>query len=285
MKRDLKLNMEHLSGTVDSIQDYLDRTEDLENACTAFLEVLKKQDSVSYNTLSEEWEKDIIGYIGEMEERLTQMKTTLSGYIEDMESYVAPESRGTMMRVDRNDICYNISQMGSGIWKVFDICCDSGSSFPDYKHPIINWYSKDAEAIRLAEEQERGRRERNYDKLAGFRSGSVSSAFKIFSDEVDEIWSIYNNAIIPFENTDDDYSYEAFLLYNMWATPANRFEDDAEDFCDAIRGLCNAAVDLLDGGFSLVLAIHFWMAFCSFSDKSRFSNCSQSSAFSAVASR
>lgn len=54
--------------------------------------MLKKQDSVSYNTLSEEWEKDIIGYIGEMEECLTQMKTTLSGYIEDMESYVAPES-------------------------------------------------------------------------------------------------------------------------------------------------------------------------------------------------
>lgn len=93
--------------------------------------------------------------------------------------------------------------------------------------------------------------------MAGFRSGSVSSAFKIFCDEVDEIWSIYNNAIIPFENTDDDYSYEAFLLYNMWATPTNRFEDDAEDFCDVVRGLWDAVVDLLDGVFSLALYLVF----------------------------
>lgn len=159
MKRDLKLNMGQLSDTVDSIQNYLDRTERLKTACTAFLEVLKKQDSVSYNTLSEEWEKDIIGNIGEMEERLMLMKTTLSGYIEDMESYVAPESRGAMMRVDRNDICYNISQIADGILKVNDIAYDSGSSFPDYKHPFIGWYSKDAAAIRLAEEQEGGVRE------------------------------------------------------------------------------------------------------------------------------
>ena len=63
MKRDLKLNMEHLSGTVDSIENYLTCIASLKNACTAFLEVLKKQDSVSYTTLSEEWEKDIIGNI------------------------------------------------------------------------------------------------------------------------------------------------------------------------------------------------------------------------------
>ena len=253
MKRDLKLNMEHLSGTVDSIENYLACIGSLKDACTAFLEVLKKQDSVSYTTLSEEWEKDIIGNIGEMEERLTQMKTTLSGYIEDMESYVAPESPGTMMRVDRNDIWYNISQIGSGISKVFDICCDSGSSFPDYKHPFINWFSKDAAAIRLAEEQERGRRERNYDKLAGFRSGSVSSAFRIFSDEVDEIWSIYNNAIVPFENTDDDYSQDARFWYDMWATTGNKLGDLGEGIKNLGRGLWDAAVDLLDGVFSLAV--------------------------------
>ena len=257
MKRDLKLNMEHLSGTVDSIENYLACIGSLKDACTAFLEVLKKQDSVSYTTLSEEWEKDIIGNIGEMEERLTQMKTTLSGYIEDMESYVAPESPGTMMRVDRNDIWYNISQIGSGISKVFDICCDSGSSFPDYKHPFINWFSKDAAAIRLAEEQERGRRERNYDKLAGFRSGSVSSAFRIFSDEVDEIWSIYNNAIVPFENTDDDYSQDARFWYDMWATTGNKLGDLGEGIKNLGRGLWDAAVDLVDGVFSLALYLIF----------------------------
>ena len=257
MKRDLKLNMEHLSGTVDSIQNYLDRTEQLETACTAFLEILKKQDSVSYNTLSEEWEKDIIGYIGEIEERLTQMKTMLEGYIENMESYIAPESRGAMMRVDRNDIWYNISQIGSGISKVFDISCDSGSSFPDYKHFFINWWSKEADAIRAEEEREKHRRERNYDKLASFRSNSVSSAFRLFGDEVDAIWDIYNNAIVPFENTDDDYSDEARFWYGMWATTGNELEDVGNGIKNLGRGLWDAAVDLVDGVFSLALYLVF----------------------------
>ena len=257
MKRDLKLNMEHLSGTVDSIQAYLDRTEQLETACTAFLEILKKQDSVSYNTLSEEWEKDIIGYIGEIEERLTQMKTMLEGYIENMESYIAPESRGAMMRVDRNDIWYNISQIGSGISKVFDISCDSGSSFPDYKHFFINWWSKEADAIRAEEEREKHRRERNYDKLASFRSNSVSSAFRLFGDEVDAIWDIYNNAIVPFENTDDDYSDEARFWYGMWATTGNELEDVGNGIKNLGRGLWDAAVDLVDGVFSLALYLVF----------------------------
>ena len=61
MKRDLKLNMAHLSDTADSIQNYFYRIEDLKTACQNFLIVLQKQDSVSYQTLSEEWEKGIIG--------------------------------------------------------------------------------------------------------------------------------------------------------------------------------------------------------------------------------
>ena len=61
MKRDLRLNMAHLSDTAESIQNYSDRIEDLKTACQNFLDVLQKQDSVSYQTLSEEWEKGIIG--------------------------------------------------------------------------------------------------------------------------------------------------------------------------------------------------------------------------------
>lgn len=113
MKRDLKLNMGHLSDTLDSIQGYLDRVNRLEAACTTFLSVLKKQDSVSYQTLSEEWEEDVIGYIGEIGERLGLVKTMLSGYIADMKAYVAPESESVMMRVDRNDIWWNITQIES----------------------------------------------------------------------------------------------------------------------------------------------------------------------------
>ncbi len=253
MKRDLKLNMGHLSDTLDSIQGYLDRVNRLEAACTTFLSVLKKQDSVSYQTLSEEWEEDVIGYIGEIGERLGLVKTMLSGYIADMKAYVAPESESVMMRVDRNDIWWNITQIESGVTKVFDFMWDTGSSFPDYKHFRLDWWSEETRAIRAQEEAEQRRRERNYDKLANFRTVSVNAAYEVFCDEVSAIWDIYNQAIVPFENTDDDYACQARFYYDTWGTFLNKLEDLGEGIKDFGRGLWDATVDLLDGVFSLAL--------------------------------
>ena len=61
------------------------------------------------------------------------------------------------------------------------------------------------------------------------------------------------NAIIPFENTDDDYSDEARFWYGMWATTGNELEDVGNGIKNLFRGLLDAAVDLVDGVFSLAL--------------------------------
>ena len=257
MKRDLKLNMAHLSDTADSIQNYFDRIEDLKTACQNFLIVLQKQDSVSYQTLSEEWEKGIIGYIDEMEERLTIMETMLSNYIDDMKAYIAPVNAGAMMRVDRNDISYNISQIADGILTVNEIAYDSGSSFPDYKHFLWNRSTEEARLILEEEERERIRREKNYNTLAAFRSGSVSRAFCIFREELEEIQRIYKESIVPFENTDDDYADQARFYYDMWETIGNKWDSLKETTSNAVRGVFDAGVEALDGALSFALYLVF----------------------------
>lgn len=257
MKRDLRLNMAHLSDTADSIQNYFDRIEDLKTACQNFLVVLQKQDSVSYQTLSEEWEKGIIGYIDEMEERLTIMETMLSNYIDDMKAYIAPVNAGAMMRVDRNDISYNISQIADGILTVNEIAYDSGSSFPDYKHFLWNRSTEEARLILEEEERERIRREKNYNTLAAFRSGSVSRAFCIFREELEEIQRIYKESIVPFENTDDDYADQARFYYDMWETTGNKWDSLKETTGNTVQGVFDAGVETLDDTLSFALYLVF----------------------------
>ena len=55
----------------------------------------------------------------------------------------------------------------------------------------------------------------------------------------------------------DDYSQEARFWYDMWATTGNKLGDLGNGFKDIGRGLWDAAVDLVDGVFSLALYLIF----------------------------
>ena len=243
--------MQHLSETVSSIQEYGDKLENLKSASTTFLNVLKNQDSVSYATLSEEWECGIIGYIDEIQGRLDLLESALSNYIEDMKGYISPESKDAMMRVDRNDIWYNIQQIAQQYEQFLTIQGDAGSSYPDYRHFAIGLSAEEELLMREQEERERERRERNYQKLVSFRQGSVNNALNYFLENIGDINAIYKNAIIPFENTDDDYASLAEFYYDMWATTGDNWTDFLRSSGDICRGLGDATVDMLDGIASL----------------------------------
>lgn len=201
--------------------------------------------------MSEEWECGIIGYIDEIQGRLDVLETALSNYIEAMRSYISPESEGLMMRVDRNDIWYNIQQIAQQYEQFLTIQGDAGSSYPDYRHFAIGLSAEEELLMREQEERERERRERNYQKLVSFRQGSVNNALNYFLENMGDINAIYKNAIIPFENTDDDYASLAEFYYDMWATTEDNWTDFLRSSGDICRGLWDAVVDLLDGIASL----------------------------------
>lgn len=65
-------------------------------------------------------------------------------------------------------------------------------------------------------EAERLRRERNYEKLAGFRSMLGGSATEQLQGYVKELKHIYDKNVVPFENTDDEYDASLGIRYNEW---------------------------------------------------------------------
>ena len=117
------------------------------------------------------WENEKI-----LKYRLGVIKEMIDSYISDMTDYIAPENETAMMRVDRNDIWWNYKQI-EGEATSFDwIVQDTGSTLATYKRLFIpNPFSSDEEneakksAQQQEEDAESARRQRNYEKLQGFR--------------------------------------------------------------------------------------------------------------------
>lgn len=235
MKRDIKINMGVLESIYYVIRRYADALSEIESASTKFLEVIQSQDSVAYERLAQMWETNISKEEGELKERLTSVADILERYGNEMKEYIAPVDYFKTMRVDRDDIWFNYTQIVSNSQDVMDIITDTKSTYS---------------LVRLKEE-EKERRRANYEKLAQFRTLCSSKVFGSVMDEVNAIQAIYQNRIIPFEDTDDDYKTELNSLYEEWRS----FWDaciDIKRTCDDIeRGMEDATVDLLAGYISI----------------------------------
>ena len=174
----------------------------------------------------------------------------IDSYISDMTDYIAQENETAMMRVDRNDIWWNYKQI-EGEATSFDwIVQDTGSTLATYKRLFIpNPFSSDEEneakksAQQQEEDAESARRQRNYEKLQGFRDQLDTSIRKELSDSVDEIKKIYENKVIPFENTDDSYKSKMSAYYSEWSSMGDKFSDVG----NAIKNFLTGVEDSIEG--------------------------------------
>ena len=250
MKRDLKLNMSHLDAISRKVQSYIDAMEAVGLAARKFEQTIKDQDSDAYNKLSEQWETNVWENEKILKYRLGVIKEMIDSYISDMTDYIAQENETAMMRVDRNDIWWNYKQI-EGEATSFDwIVQDTGSTLATYKRPFIpNPFSSDEEneakksAQQQEEDAESARRQRNYEKLQGFRDQLDTSIRKELSDSVDEIKKIYENKVIPFENTDDSYKSKMSAYYSEWSSMGDKFSDVG----NAIKNFLTGVEDSIEG--------------------------------------
>ena len=254
MKRDLKLNMSHLDAISRKVQRYIDAMEAVGLAARKFEQTIKDQDSDAYNKLSEQWETNVWENEKILKYRLGVIKEMIDSYISDMTDYIAPENENAMMRVDRNDIWWNYKQI-EGEATSFDLIVqDTGSTPATYKRLFIpNPFSSDEEneakksAQQQEEDAESARRQKNYEKLQGFRDQLDTSIRKELSDSVDEIKKIYENKVIPFENTDDSYKSKMSAYYSEWSSIGDKFSDAGNAIRDFLAGIGDSLVDTVKG--------------------------------------
>lgn len=274
MKRDIKLNISQLNGLSSKLVDYIEAVQTVVQAAGNFQETIRKQDSDAYQKLDGLWETNVKENAQELINRLSTIQYYLSGYITEMTSFITPDNENAMMRVDRNDIWFNYEQIaGEAINYMEDILLDTGSSWRDYHR---NYYydmrlsPEENEAGRAAVEAEveaeRLRRESNYENLAGFRSMLGGTVTEQLQGYVKELRQIYDENVVPFENTDDEYDASLGICYDEWCTAGDRFRDDLQERRDFICGAWNAVTDLVTGTVGLVWGITELMIYDQYSD-------------------
>ena len=259
MKRDIKLNIQALHRIRLKLQTYVESLEQLESASQIFLETIKDQDSQAYEKLSAMWEKDIMSAETQIKEQFQTTAKVLGDYIRTMESYIAPKNPELDMRVDRNDIWWNCQQIEKNIDACGSILTDTAGSLADYEKPFLYNIFEDEEtnearkrAWEEEENAERGRRQRNYAKLKEFRELLSAKRDGTLSDYMSGIWTIYNDKVVPFENTDDEYKKIMDGYYDEWKNFGDGLWDFGNVVWDVGRGLFDAAKDLVTGVLSLL---------------------------------
>ena len=90
----------------------MDEIYTLSTAANAFLAVIQAQDSDAYKKLRKHWSDKVIRNADMLSGRLEQVAENLGNYINAMTIYISPVDEGQDMRVDRNNIWFNYTQIG-----------------------------------------------------------------------------------------------------------------------------------------------------------------------------
>lgn len=259
MKNDLKLNISDLRQVESGIETARSALLEIAEASERFLTVLKEQDSNAYEELSRLWKEKVREEEEDLSYKMGVMAGMVTNYIEAMTACVSPENESMMMRVDRYDIWWNYKQIADKSSDFGGIVNDSGSSFRDYKKTFIYniLISPEENAAKKAEleaeeRKEREKRERNYNKLEEFRISTLGRKQGELRGYVNDIRSIYEFSVIPFEETDDFYNKQLSREYDDWATFWDKASDVADVVVDVASGVLDGLIDFISGLWGLV---------------------------------
>ena len=266
MKRDLKVNYAELRQLQKKIDNYKEALETLETASNNFLSTVEKQKGESFDTLNALWQDKVSYNAKVLIYRFGIISTILENYIRDMQNYIQPKDESQTVRVDRNDIWWNYTQIVGSATDFWDIIGDTGSSPATYDTTYWNSpfktdeeNARDKAAHEAAIAAERSKRQANYNKLQGIRNrlsgnlnqGTIGGATKGILD-------IYNNNICEYENTDDAYKTKLGVYYDEWASLGTKIGDFAEEAWDLLRGAGTAIKDLVVGVILLAEACAYY---------------------------
>ncbi|MDQ0233116.1 hypothetical protein [Metabacillus malikii] len=244
MKQDLKINYGILDGIIEQLRTYKNALDTMDSS----LETLVGFINNNYADSIDAWDelvKDSKKHIKEYREQIGDLLSLFEGYVDDTTAHISPIARNAMMRVDRRDIWANLCQLESGINnnvpKAIRITKNEPFSLAFWDDPTD-------------EEKEKSRS--NKAKLDYIR-GEISSTQTILDRKMDALWNIFDNKIVPYENTDDAYNNKAAAVKskytNFFEGIIDQFEQDIKVATSFIKGLVEGLVDILVGIVTIVV--------------------------------
>ena len=245
MKRDLKINYGILDQIIEQLHTYkraLHQMQTSLHTIAGYTERNAGKSLEAWEDLMQESKKNIQSYQTQIEDLLTLFEN----YVADTTAYITPISRNSMMRVDRNDIWGNLTQIEWGVTYRL-----SRAIQETYRSPSLLFSLFDDTDL---EERERSRY--NKQQLERIRNDMESVQSKL-KNKMEELWDLYESKVKKYENTDDEYANKASQVKDRYTTFSEKVSDvisvTAEGAWDFVKGLAVAIYEIAKGLITLVI--------------------------------
>ncbi|WP_235025654.1 hypothetical protein [Listeria monocytogenes] len=235
MKRDLKINFGILEQIRDELYQFMRALENMKASVNNIDNLLANASGKSIEAISED-KQGVITAIDTYKEQVNDVYVLISDYIGDMTAYIRPINQYGLMRVDRDDIWWNISQIeGANAVNV--------TKPSRYGYTPIAGYETDA----------------NNDLIAEKIEADIAYLKTRISGEISAIWQIHDQQIAPFEDTDDHFKSRSETLYDRYTSWEERNKDIMLGIESGIynffSGLITGVIGIVDGIFSLIVNV------------------------------
>ncbi|WP_243416043.1 hypothetical protein [Listeria monocytogenes] len=235
MKRDLKINFGILEQIRDELYQFMRALENMKSSINNIDNLLANASGKSIEAISQD-KKGVITAIDTYKEQVNDVYVLISDYIGDMTSYIRPINQYGLMRVDRDDIWWNISQIeGANAVNV--------TKPSRYGYTPIAGYETDA----------------NNDLVAEQIEADIAYLKTRISGEISALWQIHDQQIAPFEDTDDHFKSRSETLYDRYTSWEERNKDIMLGIESGIynffSGLITGVIGIVDGIFSLIVNV------------------------------
>ena len=249
MKRDIKINYGKIEDIISNIIKYDGALNDMESSLNCIKAEINNSTGESIDSLLNNYEL-LIKNIGICKEELNDLRKILSDYINEMSGYAQAIHRGSLIRVDRNDVWWNIKSMEGIINQITDEQMRWGYNYSG------SW-SSDKDVIER--EEHNGRQIESINHI-------VEKYVNILNQKIQEIYAIHNSKVIPFENTDDAFRDRAWNMYwkctgfGDWVGDFFGFLD--KSFNNIIDGVLKGLTDLVVGLAQLAIGAVEYVGSC-----------------------
>ncbi|WP_219649729.1 DNA/RNA non-specific endonuclease [Clostridium sporogenes] len=249
MKRDIKINYGKIEDIISNIIKYDGALNEMEASINCIKGEINNSTGESIDSLLDNYEL-LIKNIGICKEELNDLRKILSDYINEMSGYAQAIHRGSLIRVDRNDVWWNIRSMEGVINQITDEQLRWGYNYSG------SW-SSDKDVIER--EEHNGRQIESINHI-------VEKYVNILNQKIQEIYAIHNSKVIPFENTDDAFRDRAWNMYwkctglGDWVGDFFGFLD--KSFNNIIDGVLKGLTDLVVGLAQLAIGAVEYVGSC-----------------------
>jgi len=227
VKRDLQINYGVLDDIIAELHTYKHALANMRVALNQIAAFVKENQAESMDALEEKM-KNSKDHIADYEAQIKDLLKLFENYVSDTTAIISPIARNAMMRVDRNDIYFNLKQIESGIngnvTKAINITYKSPFSWAFWDEPT---------------DEEKAASRYNKGRMDSIRE-DIQQVKKRLDRKIDELWGLYHSKVKKFENMDDEYKSKA-------ATLKSKYTSFLEGLWDVVSSVGDAAFDLVRG--------------------------------------